>query len=279
MMAAKTRVAVVRRVSASLPAAALRQSADAPLVDLARAHTQHAAYVEALKRVGVDVVVAGGGTAEEDDDMYPDAVFVEDTAVCIDGIALATRPGHPSRRGEVKAVAQALRDAGVHVIAFEDVAGPETADSEALATLDGGDVLWTGSEIFVGRSKRTNDGGIAALAKAFAPRRVVAVDVAQGLHLKSLCSLAKPGVIAIGPTDASKAVQAAIEAASPGHYQFLGMPTELAANCVFVNGHVLHAPGARDAMATLTGITPIELPNDELAKVDGALTCCSVLVP
>ena len=64
-------------------------------VDLDLARRQHAGYVRALKKAGVNVTSL---PAEEE---YPDCVFVEDPAVIIGKTALITRPGDPSRRGEV----------------------------------------------------------------------------------------------------------------------------------------------------------------------------------
>ena len=40
-------------------------------------------------------------------------------------------------------------------------------ENDEEATIDGGDVLFTGEEIFVGLSQRTNYRGANALAKAF----------------------------------------------------------------------------------------------------------------
>jgi len=260
------RAAVTRAVPASLPAAALRQDPHAPPVDLARARAQHAAYVAALRRLVPTVVEL------PEDPAYPDSVFVEDAAVCIGPAACITRPGHPSRRGEVDAIETALRAAGLATVRLADLA-PGDAD----ATVDGGDVLWTGREIFVGLSSRTNATGAAALQRAFPAWRVVTVAVAAGLHLKSFCAMAAPDVVAVGPSPAARAARAAIEAASPGVYRFLELPTDAAANCVVLNGHVLHVPAARGAFDGL-GVVPVEVANDELAKVDGALTCCSLLL-
>jgi dimethylargininase len=258
------RGALVRGVAASLPAAALRQDAAAPAVDLVLARRQHAAYVNALLRVVPTVVTLPA------DEGYPDSVFVEDTAVCLDGVALITRLGHGSRRGEGEAVAAALAARGLRLVRMTD----DSDDNSA--TLDGGDVLWTGTEFFVGLSRRTNDGGVRALTAAFPGRRVTPVHVTQGLHLKSFCAMAAPGVVAIGASEAAQAAQAAMEAASPGQYRFVRCERDSDANCVAVNGVLLHAPGA--ALA-LHGVAPVLVPiaNDQLARVDGALTCCSLL--
>ncbi len=66
--------------------------------NLSLAKEQHAEYVSALRRLGLDVIEL------PPDEALPDCVFVEDTAVVVNGTALITRPGHPSRQKEVFAV-------------------------------------------------------------------------------------------------------------------------------------------------------------------------------
>ncbi|OBS70413.1 hypothetical protein A6R68_01043 [Neotoma lepida] len=76
------------------------------------------------------------------------------------------------------------------------------------ATLDGGDVLFTGREFFVGLSKRTNQRGAEILADTFKDYAVSTVPVADSLHLKSFCSMAGPNLIAIGSSEpAQKALK------------------------------------------------------------------------
>ena len=137
-----------------------------PAIDPALARRQHAAYRAALTALGARVV------ALPPDDAHPDGCFVEDTAVVIDDLALVTRPGAPSRRGEGAAIAAALAPL------------VELATMDAPATLDGGDCLRLGRTLYIGRSARTNAAGIARAAEVFAPRgvRVVAVDLRRGLQ-------------------------------------------------------------------------------------------------
>ncbi|HET7202572.1 MAG TPA: arginine deiminase-related protein, partial [Steroidobacteraceae bacterium] len=71
-------------------------------IDLPRAVAEHQAYERALRRSGAQVRRL---PAAPD---YPDAVFVEDTAVIFDELAIITRPGAESRRGERRAVAETL---------------------------------------------------------------------------------------------------------------------------------------------------------------------------
>lgn len=66
--------------------------------NLSLAKEQHAAYVSSLRRLGLDVIEL------PPDEALPDCVFVEDTAVVVNGTALITRPGHPGRQKEVTVV-------------------------------------------------------------------------------------------------------------------------------------------------------------------------------
>ena len=70
--------------------------------DLERALQQHAAYCEALRECGLELTVL------EPDERYPDGTFVEDTAVVAARVAVTSRPGAPTRAGEVPSVAAAL---------------------------------------------------------------------------------------------------------------------------------------------------------------------------
>src|SRR5215831_1088363 len=129
-------IAVTRPVSASINQCELTHLRREP-IDLERARRQHAAYERALAAAGCRIV-----QMDEAADL-PDSVFVEDTAIVFDEIAIVTRPGAHSRRAETPAVADLLRRyRPVHSI-------------EAPATIDGGDVLVSGRSVFVGQSSRT----------------------------------------------------------------------------------------------------------------------------
>lgn len=143
------RRAIIRALPSDFAAKAIRSHKGA-VISQERAAEQHASYVAALKRIVPDVIELPASEG------CPDSVFVEDTAVCIGDTALITRPGAESRLGETDAVEKVLRDLGMHV-----------ATTPAHARLDGGDVLFTGSEIFVGISARTNQAGVTAVAACF----------------------------------------------------------------------------------------------------------------
>ncbi|XP_024134849.1 N(G),N(G)-dimethylarginine dimethylaminohydrolase 1 isoform X2 [Oryzias melastigma] len=215
--------AIVRGIPASLATEALRTSQAE--VDLDKARGEHDAYVQVLRtRLGLEVVELPA------DEALPDCVFVEDAAVVCGDTALITRPGAESRRGETEAMKEALKDLKMNIVEITD----------ENATLDGGDVLFTGREFFVGLSKRTNQRGAEILADAFKDYAVSTVPVLEGLHLKSFCSMGGPGLIVIGSSD--------------------------------------HAQKALKVFEKLKDHMLIPVSNLEKVKLDGALTCCSVLI-
>jgi dimethylargininase len=138
-------------------------------IDLAKAIAQHRAYERCLSSLGVNVISLAA------DPQFPDAVFVEDPALVLDEVAIITRPGAESRRGETVRIGEALSQ-------FRDL-----RHIQEPGTLEGGDVIRVGKTLFVGLSRRTNREGIAQLAELLEPfhYRVVPVEVHGCLHLKS----------------------------------------------------------------------------------------------
>jgi dimethylargininase len=180
-------------------------------------------------------------------------------------VAIVTRPGAASRRAEVDAVEAALaRYRPVRRIA-------------APATLDGGDVLRTGRVIYVGVSGRTNDAGVRQLADVAAPfgYDIVPVEGLGGcLHLKSAATDVDDGLVIVNPEWIDPAL-------------FRGStcidvdPEEPhAANVLRIGRRVLCAASAPRTAARLAarGVETFAVDVSELAKAEGALTCCSVIV-
>lgn len=250
-------VAIVRDVSDALADCELSFVERAP-IDLVRARVQHAAYVTALEAAGCDVRQAPSlhGMA--------DAVFVEDTVVVVDELATLTRPGAESRRSEVASMADMLRPLR------------PLARIQAPGTLDGGDVLRIGREIYVGRSARSNDAGIGQLRTLLAPHgyRVQGVRTRECLHLKSAVTAVGDGTVLINP-------RWLLDDPFDGYRRIEIDPREEhAANALLVGEAVLYpaafphtAQRLRDA-----GIHLQVLDMSELQKAEGATTCCSVLV-
>jgi dimethylargininase len=217
---------------------------------------QHAAYVDALRALGLDVEVLDPLPG------FPDAYFVEDPAVVMTDVAVITRPGAPSRRGEEAALEPAL----ARRRPIERLAPP--------ATLDGGDVLEAGGRWFIGLSERTNEAGARALGRILEARGRAwsAVPVGAGLHLKS--SVGTLGGRALVLTEALAA-----HAAFEGYDRVVLDPgDEYAANALWINGELLVPAGfprARRKLAAL-GLPVRELDVSEVRKMDGGLTCMSL---
>lgn len=239
-------------------AAALTLDRGDPGIDVARARAQHEAYRAALEEAGF------GTDVLPPDEAHPDSPFVEDVAVLLSGTALLTRPGAPSRRGEVAAVAAAL--AGRF----------PTVQVRAPATLDGGDVLELAGTVFVGRSSRTNEAGIEAVrsAAARAGLGVVPVPVAGVLHLKSAVVRIGEGAVlgrsdAVDPAPFAGLSWVEIPAAERGRASALDLR----------DGTVLvpeSCPATAAAVAR-AGAQPRAVSVGEFTKADGGLTCLSIL--
>lgn len=238
---------------------ALTRESPASPIDIELARRQHDAYGAALAALGATVSVVDA------DESCPDCVFVEDTAVVAAGLALITIPGAPSRRAETPAIAAALAN---HV---------EIRPMEAPATLDGGDVMRVGSTIYVGRSARTNEAGIASLAAAFSPRglRVIALDLPPDvLHLKCVCTPLGDDRILLAEGSLAPALFGAV------HCVIVPVAETYAANVVAIGNHVIVAAEYPRTLDVLVGagfqVHPV--PTTEVRKADGSLTCQSIVI-
>jgi len=229
-------------------------------MNLDRARAQHAVYVEMIRKAGWEVRMLAPDTR------FPDACFVEDTAVVQRGRALLTRSGAPSRRGEVSAVAEALPD---------DL---EIFKTPAPACLDGGDVLCLGDRLFVGCSGRTNAKGVSRLAAVFEPvgLQVIPVRVQACLHLKCHASSPRANVLvatdAVLPELSLRDDQRRVQV--PPHEAY-------AANVLGLGTQTLVHVGFPQTIQNLkdAGLDPTEIDMSEFRRADGSLTCLSVLVP
>lgn len=250
-------LAITRAVSPAIEQCEITFAAPGP-IDYQRASSQHAAYESALRDAGCTIERLPAL------DHHPDGVFVEDTALAFDEIAVITRPGAVSRRGEVASVASLL----ARYRPLSEIVSP--------GTLDGGDVLVSGKTAYVGRSARSNADGIRQLAAIIAPLgyRLDTVEIRDCLHLKSSATLIADGLILADPARVDTAAFA-------GHEIIRVAEGEAeAANALLVNKLVLLNAAGRRTRERLAarGIETAAVANDELAKADGGLTCCSLLL-
>jgi len=226
-------------------------------VDVALARAQHAAYADALAACDWRIVQA---PAAED---CPDSVFIEDTVVVCEDLAVLARPGALARRAEVADVARTLTSLGLRTAAIHEP-----------ATLDGGDVLQAGHTVYVGRGGRTNGAGIRQLRALLAPlgRTVIAVPLSNVLHLKSAVTALPDGTFLLlpqlVPAGLFPAVRPVAEEAGC-HVVPLGADRVLIA---------ASAPRTAELLDDL-GFTPVVADISEFEKLEGCVTCLSVLLP
>jgi dimethylargininase len=224
--------------------------------DPARMHAQHAAYTDALRALGlaVDVLDPLPG--------FPDAYFVEDVAVVVPEMAIVTRPGATSRRGEADAMAPVLARHRT-VVRLEEP-----------AMLDGGDVLVAGQTVFIGLSARTNEEGARQLARLLEPHgyRSRTVPVATGLHLKSSVSWLGGETLLISERLADR------PELRPFRHVVVDITEEPACNTLLLNGTLLTPAGFPKTRRKLdeTGLPLVELELTEARKMDGGVTCMSL---
>lgn len=219
---------------------------------------QHAAYVSALESAGGLVTVL---PALED---FPDSVFIEDPAICSGSTAIVLRPGARSRFGEAAALLPAL------VEFFEDV-----IDLPGEGSVDGGDVLLSDNEAFIGLSARTDQEGFNALAGVLGDLGYLARKVetpSSILHFKTDCGLLDSETIFASTALASTNCFSG--------YRVIEAPEgeEAAANLVRVNDVVLLSTGYPKSEELLNshGYRVQTLDTSEAAKVDGGLSCMSL---
>ncbi len=248
--------AVTRRPG--IEAAAGLRAVDAGNPDPDRMLAHHAIYVAELREAGVAVTelppVAG----------FPDAQFVEDTALCLPEGVVMMRPGAPSRMGEVAHMEPVV--AGMF---------PRVARINGPGHVEAGDILWTGREILVGLSARTDAAGVEELrgiVEGWGHALRVVRTPPGVLHFKTDCSLLAEGVIL---STARLAVSGCFEG-----YEVVVVPEgeEAAANLIRVNDRVLMAAGFPRTAAMLRdrGIVVREVPNSECALIDGGMSCLSL---
>ena len=227
-------------------------------IDLDRAVAQHAAYAALLRSLGLQVIELPADPA------LPDCCFVEDAAIVLDEVALLTRPGAASRRGELEAIEAVLaRHRSIET-------------TPAPATLEGGDVLRVGHTLFVGHSARTNEAGIARLAAVAEPQgyRVVPVAVTGCLHLKSAVTALDHERLLVN--------RAWLDTAPFGGLELVDVAPEEpdAANVLRVAGLVIAQPGFPRTFERVAALGYAVRPLDvsEFLKAEAALTCKSLLI-
>jgi len=252
----RTLTAIIRAVSAGLADCELtfltRQE-----IDVAKAIEQHRGYEERLTRLGVHVLRL---PAEPD---LPDSVFVEDTAIALDEIAVITRPGAMSRQTETESIADALSK--FRPLKF----------IQPPATIEGGDVMRIDHTLYAGLSARTNREGVLQLREIVEPHgyRVETIETAGCLHLKTGCAylgrqtiLANRNWINVQPL---------------AGFDLINVPEDepWAANTLTIGDTVLTPSGFPRTRALIEerGFKTQVVDISELRKAEAGLTCLSLI--
>ena len=250
-------LALTREVSSGLAACELTHLARAP-IDVELARRQHAAYEQTLRDAGYSVERLPAGPD------LPDSVFIEDIAIVFDELAIVTRPGAEARRAEVPVVAEAVgRYRPVHTI-------------QPPGTLDGGDVLSVGRRVFVGRSTRTNAAAIAQMRAILAPHRYIVCEapVRGCLHLKSAVTALADDLLVANPAWIDRAVFEGFGVVDVDPRELMG------ANALRLADRVIYPtafPRTAERLAA-RGLRLELVDASELAKAEGAVTCCSLIL-
>ncbi|MFN2572789.1 MAG: dimethylarginine dimethylaminohydrolase family protein [Gemmatimonadales bacterium] len=251
-------IAVTRAVSATFAECELTHRPRDP-INVANAIAEHARYEEALRSLGATVVRASPEPA------LPDAVFVEDTALALDEVAVITRPGALTRRREVESMAQVLS-------AYKPL-----LRIQPPGTLDGGDVLRVGRKLYVGLSSRSNHEGISQLETLLEKwdYEVIRVQVEGCLHLKSAVTQVGEDLLLINPNFVPPACFRSTESIPVAPAEADG------ANALWIGraGAIIYAAHHPETAERLerAGVRVVAVPSTELAKAEGGVTCCSVL--
>ena len=250
------RVAITREVSPSIVNCELTHLERQPIdVDLAIA--QHAAYEAALAELGCTV-----RRLDVEPDL-PDSVFVEDMALVLDEVALILRSGAPSRRPEAASVAAALGEYR------------ELRSLTEPATLDGGDVLRLGRELYIGVSSRSTTEGIRQVESYVKPfgYRVHPVGITGCLHLKSAVTQVGEDLLLVNPDWVDGRLFTGMECiqVAPGEPN--------AANALILSEGVIYPVGHRATARKLEqhGVRLRAVDVSEVMKAEGAVTCCSLI--
>jgi dimethylargininase len=235
----------------------LRTHVERASVDFERARQEHTAYCDLLRRCGVAVRELNVNGE------LPDAVFIEDTAVVLDEVAILASMGNEDRRAELAGIEPLLRQ-------YRNVRRVELP-----ATLEGGDVLRVGRTLLVGLSSRTNAAGIEMLADIVLPHGygVSALPVRDCLHLKTACTALPDGSLIVNP--------AWLDTQAVRDFKCLNVPPDepWAANTLTVGEKVCIVAGNTKTAELLRGhgfaVETAEL--SEFAKAEGGITCLSLL--
>jgi dimethylargininase len=250
-------IAITREVSSRFNECEITHIDRTP-IDLEIARQQHHEYITALARLGCEVIQL------PEDPALPDSVFVEDAAFILPEVAVITRPGADSRKPETEAIAKAL---------FPYKKLLQISDP---ATVDGGDILIMGKNIYIGLSTRSNQDAVDQINTLLGEYGYMATGVQMHdcLHLKTAATRVDDSTLLIN--------RKWVDAHHFKDYTWIEIDESeaFAANCLPVNGQIIYPtsfPKTREKLEA-AGHKTLPVAVDELAKAEGAVTCCSLII-
>jgi len=250
-------IAITREVSCSIIHCELTHLERTP-IDVEWARVQHAEYESALKHLGLAIL------SLPEEPTLADSVFVEDTALVLDECAIILRPGADSRKPETESIAKVL--APYRKLSY----------IEAPARVDGGDILRVGKQIYIGLSSRSDTNAIEQIQDFVQPYgyEVHAAFASGCLHLKSAVTQVAEDILLINPAWTDKKYFAGMK------FIEIDSSESYAANALLIGDTILYPKAFPRTRKKLTdaGIKIVDVDADELAKAEGALTCCSLIV-
>jgi dimethylargininase len=250
------RIAITRGVSPNIERCELTHL-EPEAINIDVAEEQHGRYEKCLAKLGCDVQ----SLPSEPD--LPDSVFVEDTAVVVEELALLTRPGAESRRREIPSIAEVLSQYRhlAHIV--------------EPGTVDGGDVLVLDRNVFIGLSGRTNEEGVRQVRAVLEPvgYAVTAVPIRACLHLKSAVGRVAPDTLLIN--------RSWVDGTAFRDVKFIDVdPVEpRAAGALLIADTVVYPARFKRTLGRLdrAGIRTVTVELSELAKAEAGVTCCSLV--
>ena len=220
-----------------------------------KALMQHNAYCNALAKCGLDVTIL------EADERFPDCCFVEDTAIVTNEVAIIAKPGDKARLGEEE------------IIAKELVKHKPIVHIKLPGYVDGGDIMRVEDHFHIGMSRRTNEEGAQQLSAILAKYGYTSsqIPVNKVLHLKT-------GVTFLGNNNYI-GISEFWNFFSFANIIKLDADESYSANCLKINDYLLIPKGFPKSKVKILGLgyDIIEVEMSEFRKMDGGLTCLSLL--
>ncbi|XP_039962124.1 N(G),N(G)-dimethylarginine dimethylaminohydrolase 1 [Bactrocera neohumeralis] len=193
--------------------------------DYDKAKQQHQNFCSLLRDIGLDVIEL------PPDETLPEGVFVENAAIICNGVALMSKSDNLFRQREADSM---------EIILKKELDIPVVNPNIPNAILDGGDVLFTGREFFVGISNYTNEDGAKSVAVAFPEYPVTPIKVSGNKRLKYYVAMAGPDVLSVSTSIYCQEIVKRMEREASFKYQKITLPEEYAANMIYVNGFLIH---------------------------------------